>query len=528
MSTLPLTTPSLLGRASNLAAILGLAAAVPLAGCTDVAGDSDEPEGEVRATEQAVQSAVYPSVASAITGAGQSRTQSETAAAVTNYNGQQIVMVAYNDDTDTEPNITFTETTRTTCTGATLAGYSYSTNAGTTWTKGAKLAPPSGWSILWGDPAATASTKNPRYVYFTNLAAPTSKWPASGCFEGSFSAGATPLGGACIARSTDGGKTFGFGAQACVTNQNHFYDGASMATAPNGAVYAAFLDVDASRIDVWKATSETASFTLIASNPFPGYVMASHPRIKVGADNKLILVAQDQYGALRLTRWNGSVWDSPIFMGTAALYPTVTLSSPTDPSIDIRTGPQFSFDIGAPSAAGGDAIRILYAYENWHMNNDLQLEVSHCAADLTSCGWHQIGASSGWHYPPTGWPANTGDVFNPSIAYSGGKWKISFLSREMYLFGTNQIALLGADLRVGSGNVESLGNIAQISYTEQPCSDLRGYWGDYDHMVPLGFDAASGKERFLRPMSDSTSGYGACTRWQYTSTPLHLASLRFF
>lgn len=533
MSVLDSLTRTLTFRAPGVAALLGLALTLPLAGCTGSPDDPEEAdEEEIGEASEAVQSAVWPAVAAAITTPSQSRTQSETAVALGNASGFQNVVVAYNDESGTEATIAYTSSTRDVCTGATLAGFSYSLNQGATWTKGTKLSPPSGWAILWGDPAATGSSHNASYVFFSSLAAPMSKWPVSGCWSGSMvppNLVDSPLGGACIARSSDGGQTFSFlAAQPCLSNQGHFYDGGAMAVTPNGGVYAAYEDVVTAKIDVWFAPTETSQLSLLASNPFPGKSIQSHPRIRATSDNKLIVLAQDGNGALWISKWSGSSWSTPTFVGNAALYPSVALSAPDDPSITVRTGPQFSFDIGATSAAGNDPIRILYAYRNPNFGNVLQLDVSYCNSDLTACGVPNAASWSGWHYPPVSWPSNTGDVFNPAITASGNQWKISFLSREMYAFGTSQVALLGADLRqTGS---KALINIAQISYAERPCPDNRGYWGDYDGMVGLGVDLLTGKQRFLRPMSDSTSsngGFGGCTRWQYTSDPLHLTSFRF-
>lgn len=522
MSTIDPRDPA--RRAPSFAVLLGLTISLPIAGCTGIPEqDSSEDEDVAEASEPVV-AAVSPAFASAVTSPAQSRTQSETAVAL----GTNTVMVAYNDESATEATITYTSSTRTVCTGATLAGYSYSVNQGNTWTKGPKLAPPSGWAILWGDPAATGSLHNSSYVYFSNLAAPNAKWPVSGCWDGSFGAPGTPLGGACIARSSDGGHTFGFlASQPCLTNQNHFYDGGAMTSASNGNIYAAFLDVDTDRIDVWKATTETSQFTLLA-NPFPGISIASHPRMKTTSDNNLIVVAQDGNGNLWINRLVGSTWGSPLSIGNAALYPTVFLSAADDPNINVRTGPQFSLDIGASSQGRNDPIRVLYAYKNPNYSNALQLDVATCAIDLSSCTTWNSANWSGWHYPPVGWPGNTGDVFNPTITYSLNQWKISFLSREMYAFGTSQVALLGADLR--QTGARALINIAQLSAVERPCPDNRGYWGDYDGMVPLGIDLATGKQRFLRPISDSTGpsgGFEGCSRSEYTSNPLHVTALRF-
>src|SRR5260370_199903 len=58
------------------------------------------------------------------------------------------------------------------------------------------------------------------------------------------------IGGACIARSTDFGKSFT--SYQCIHQPAYdFYDGGHMASGPNGDIYAAYVDVSTSKVDIW-------------------------------------------------------------------------------------------------------------------------------------------------------------------------------------------------------------------------------------------------------------------------------------
>src|SRR5262249_26844036 len=130
--------------------------------------------------------------------------QSETAVNVSNFAAKSVITVSSNDGTDTDATILYTSSTRKVLKGTSLMGWSYSQDSGATWKFGGKLAPPAGWSVLWGDPAITRSHLDQRYVFLSNLAIPDSKFPAGG-IDGPVN---SYMGGACIARSTDGGITF--------------------------------------------------------------------------------------------------------------------------------------------------------------------------------------------------------------------------------------------------------------------------------------------------------------------------------
>jgi hypothetical protein len=106
-------------------------------------------------------------------------TQSETASAVAFARGQDVFVVTYNDDTD-DGKITYSATDRVVFRGASLLGWSYSTDRGKTWTYGGKVKPPKGIGALWGDPAIVVSRTNYSRVYISSLAIGQSKIPVTG------------------------------------------------------------------------------------------------------------------------------------------------------------------------------------------------------------------------------------------------------------------------------------------------------------------------------------------------------------
>jgi hypothetical protein len=216
--------------------------------------------------------------------------QSETIINVSNLNGSTLATAAYNDETNTSKTITYTSTTRTVLTGASLMGWSNSTNSGQTWAYGGKVLPNEAWPVIWGDPAMTSSFRNQSYVFLSNLAVPASKMPEGGiqCDVNNQGCFYTALGGACIARSTDGGQHFSL--YQCVTNNNDFYDGGSMVDAGDGEIFSAYVDVATSQIDVWRTPDENSQFQMIAT-PFPNLEIYTHPRLRADRGTASIYVA---------------------------------------------------------------------------------------------------------------------------------------------------------------------------------------------------------------------------------------------
>ena len=239
------------------------------------------------------------------------------------------------------------------------------------------MSSPPAWPVLWGDPAITSDFADQRYVFISNLAIPASKMPADG-ISGPVN---NYIGGACIARSDDGGVSFAI--QQCLTNNLDFYDGGSMAAAGmsgNRSVFAAFVDVDTNQIDVWASPSDTGTFKRLP-NPFPGMEMISHPHLRFSrAAGSLYVGALDSLGQVYLNRYHGGSWGRPVLASfQTAGNPDIRFSDRT-----LRTAPQFSFDVGAPSQNGNDEVRTLYTVRDPN-SRKLYVRGSFCDEDLTNC-----------------------------------------------------------------------------------------------------------------------------------------------
>ena len=189
-----------------------------------------------------------------------------------------------------------------------------------------------------GRSRTTTSGANYSVVFMANLAMPASKFPAGGVhgYVNTETDEAPYVGGGCIAKSTDGGKTFA--NYQCVSNtqpiegvpdssQGHFYDGGSMASNRAGEVFIAYVDVAASTADVYRSPNSSGIFAPIPT-PFPGLTVASHVRLRTGPDNSLYAAAQvsgsDGGLYVYLNRYFNGSWGRPVqASNNCVLYPAI-------------------------------------------------------------------------------------------------------------------------------------------------------------------------------------------------------------
>lgn len=256
--------------------------------------------------------------------------QAETGINVSFLGTSSVVSVVYNDFTNEVPAfIIYPPGNRQILPGASLAGWSVSTDGGGSFHYGGKLTPPAGWDVLWGDPSVTGSRLDHHYAYMSSLAVPHWKYPVPGPITGPINAF---LGGACIGRSTDGGATYTAAAADCLTRNGDFYDGGSMVTDNSGNVYASFVDVTTNSIDVWRAPGDGTPFALLPSQPFYAgtpfaKVIFSHPRLRYDVFNGYLYAmalggpgvslpgpgggGSDDLETLYIDWWNGTSWAGP-------------------------------------------------------------------------------------------------------------------------------------------------------------------------------------------------------------------------
>jgi hypothetical protein len=468
-----------------------------------------------------------------------SGTQSETSATTALVGTTTRIVVTFNDDTNDGTSITYTSTGRHINSGASNMGWSYSDNGGATWNYGGKVKPPSGWPVLWGDPAVTTSQTNYSVVFMSNLAIPSGKFPSGG-IDGSVDpfAPESCLGGACIAKSTDSGKTFAI--YQCVTNttpvegvgdatQGHFYDGGSMVASNSGEVFASFVDVATQQIDVYRSPSDSGTFKLIAP-PFPGMYVAAHPRMRAARDGSVYVAAQvigsDQNTYVYLNRYSGGSWGKPIQASShpTVFYDSIDFGTTVDGSeLTLRVGNSMSYDVGASSPDGSDAIRLLYLRQDSHSNGPRYIDASACYADLHSCA-----PVPQWSFKGGG-PGNSQvDVINPEVVAWPGfiglppTWQASWA----YHYGkTNTVNVSRATLGYFPDSDNPIVIIpVDILQNTPVCSDSgRGYWGDYDSMLQVGWQGTSSV--WMRFLADSSQG--CPTRWFYLGETQHLQQANY-
>jgi hypothetical protein len=481
--------------------------------------------------------------------------QSETAIAVaTTLNGNSSIVVTFNDGTDNEANgfIDYTDTTRSIHPGASLMGWSQSTDGGQTFAYRGKLQPPleQGWAVLWGDPAITTQTSSPDdpNVFIGNLAISAIPFglQGGGSIDGSVIG---VVDGACVARSQDGGTTFSLFQcmnrptchncilcsgtaddtehQPCTNNamcpashpycRGEFYDGGSMAGTSSGDVFYAVHDVTAGTPDVW--WSNGGNPFILLGRPFqPDAGFVTHPRVRYDSYRDRVYIAQQYLVAggvtnVAATYFENHNWASPRY----AILGSLTV--PLQPAVDtsnglVRTADQFSFDIGA------DEIRFFVNTKNTNTGN-LSLRIVSCTPELTDCHVeYAFGLSP------------VADRVNPLIrvwpndpAGTGERWAIQYQTSDTVPVGTIGIARAVLDspeapvvpLTLVPGRGTCPTNAPPGVYTTN-------YWGDYDDLQPVDRDTL-GRVRFITAFTQS---YDGCSKqWAYTAESQHVNATVF-
>jgi hypothetical protein len=486
--------------------------------------------------------------------ASQPANQAETGINISAIGGDsRVETVTYNDETgEVGPFVTYSLTSRSIFPGYSLMGWSSRTrttaNPEPPWNH-AKLRPPAGAAVLWGDPSITSHAGLPNVVLMTSLMAPTAKFPLP-FFDGSAAIGCSPLGGACVARSTDGGVTFSpvncfsdtrdTGVNTCPApfepTKGHFFDGSSSAITKVGTTFVgfvSFVDTDLHRESVWKMDDVTSA----PAHPFvrdPSRLGAMGDTGDDGLHGDLAEIGTHE----RLRADGADLWkmsrdgtdlkvnihgQNRMFTVAAENVETqgFNVSFPPDSvmrPVVVRTGPQFAFDIGL-NEAGQREMRFIYAARE---GNQSFMQGGFCTIDLSHCEQPMA-----WRFPPAGRPVE----FHPTIKFGvndpatgRGSWRVTVDAIRQ----DNGVSVFSGDL-IGSATTPFVATaLVPIAVTDSvpPCPDLRissnnsssGYWGDYDDMA---FDPIS--KTFVRAFTDSSR---LCTfREQFTSTNVHVSTV---
>jgi hypothetical protein len=450
--------------------------------------------------------------------------QAETAMSVNRFGiFTGVVTVTYNDATD-QPPVKYTTTTRETRKGASHLGWSYSVDYGKTWTYGGRLTPSDAWPILWGDPAITHSVRDQRNVYIASLAVPKAKLDLApqGKIDGGLE---NYIGGACIARSTDGGRTFSL--YQCLQSTDadatgDFFDGGHMASDAAGNLYAAWANIDRRTVQVWRAVGENGTFQRLSPDPFGGQMMAGHPRLRVNLETgELFVMATNLSGELLIDRWNGSGWSPPWHTGMYA-QGVVCMPGPScNGAIALRAHPQFSFDIGA-FGASNDHIRMMFTRRA--ASGRTYIAGAGCMLADQAC-----------FYIPQ-WGTGEADAsrayssLNPLIrAYrssamaAAGEPSLWMGSHSTFNEATGRMSFVmgGVGFLQGQNNQQFFLYLPIYQLKDRVlCADQRGYWGDYDDLQAIG--PVPPRESILFGRTFSVSEPACSYRWTFTSAPLRV------
>jgi hypothetical protein len=427
--------------------------------------------------------------------------------------------VATYNAVDSPPNLVYTNTTRTIRRNTSLMGWANWRLTDGVITNEGRVRPPPGWAVLWGDPAIARNSGNSNLLYIANLGIPNLKFPTSEMIEGPVDPAGLPasfcgsfLGGACIARSTNDGQSFTVSASDCLQRTDstcpggHFYDGGSLASSGSGRMFAAFNDVTTSRHDVYQAQSMTGSFQRISDF---GIAVSLHPRIRwgarfptgtdsTGALYMLYVTTALQLGIARYDGGGNLTGPWTIASWSSNVFPTFNNVNLADRFI--RLGPEYDFDIGF-NESGVREIRIVYSVADG--NGRIHMNGASCTVNFPNFTCAPKGAL--WS---TSAMFSTTHQWNSHIAFGqtpngANTWQVSFYNSVM---GTNNVELWKMKL-----SNAGMGPVTRQETAQVACPDLRGYWGDYDNVVP-SFG------QFLRLFTDSS--HSSCVQQQFTANPM--------
>lgn len=492
-------------RASRKAALAGVALALGTAGagCGEYEGEDGSPVG-TDGIEQ-LQSALLEGARISTDSAAPNELQSESSSTVQLTTGFGYTGFNAGDSA----HLTFpTTTSRRICKGTSALGFNVRNANGAFNSTMSRLAVPSGYSVLWSDPAMGAAADS---VYFAMLGSPTDRFNvASGnqdCWTNSNGASASPmLSGACIFRSTSQTLTPNFGSNVtCVRTANDFYDGGSLSGDPFGgnAIIASFWNITQNRVDVWRGPSPSWTRT---ATPFATQNIGGHPLAAGG----VAVVVPDSVGNLWISNYhsNTNTWSNPISVG-GPVAPSTTLSDGTN----IRqVGFSFVF-------AGQLSFNVPYTFYVAYMKavagGKTQIRVTSCTMDSVGFGGNINVCGD---LPALATPT-TSNAFMPALASAhvmlpGAQTpdvhtRLSYFSDE---------GLSNGNVQLRSFNFNNPSAQA-VTPAQRTCPDNRSYWGDYDDMFVV--DDFTPNPTFVRPYTDSTDT--TCSRQTYTANPQHVS-----
>jgi hypothetical protein len=383
-----------------------------------------------------------------------------------------VVVVGYNDKTEPTdtPKATYPAgrnvSEREVARGVSLMGWSFSTDGGRSFTYGGRVAPPPGWSVLWGDPAmAKVNTSDPN-VYYANLGGSTAAFDAAEALENdandTIHNSVPPIDGWCLARSTDRG--INFSNPVCVPA---FGDGGTIAAAMNAGRREVFLTGLIGPQRVWKFDGDATPMTVTELPPAtlpPNAFCGSHPRVRASG-GFLYLVCRASNGQIVGNRLDiaTSTWQTPRVIAPASMLPGL-------PSI--RIAPAVSFDVGT-NFDDEPKVRTMFMVDEGGAAA-MAIVTVECQPDLTGCqeitGWSTRGVA--------------GFESAPSLRFIGfGKWMVGYWNEAGAGVGTNAGFL--DTVTHTSGGLPIL-RTKVVEPPVFPCRQAGSYWGDYNEIDTYG------------------------------------------
>jgi len=298
-----------------------------------------------------------------------------------------------------------------------------------------------------------------------------------------------------------------------------------MASSPSGEVFAAFRRCLPPRRLTCGAVPMATSLSSGSRTPFPGYVVASHPRLRI-APTARYMPPPDSCQTLRPAAYyvlsqplhRRAIGRQPTQPATrTVVYPSVDFGSNVQGSaLDNLDGTAVLLRCGAASEGGGDASACSIPAETRTLG-------AFCAGCSVRSGSSRAAAifPAGDSEPAS---QRSQSSVNPILL----RGRVSSACPDLAsvvripLWQASDIGLCGPR-NLGYADGQAFTIPVDIVQNTPVCSDTRGYWGDYDDMLLTGFTATAAATG-VRFVTDSSKG---CTSDGIFGQTQHVQASRY-
>ncbi|GMV17234.1 MAG: hypothetical protein AMXMBFR56_54580 [Polyangiaceae bacterium] len=397
--------------------------------------------------------------------------------------------------------------------GASIMGWSYSTNAGLTWSAPGKIYPDAVFgdpmAVLWSDPALAVGMTNKRLVAYASLSVSTERfdqhtgggdvffgWPPAINLPNNI------IDGLCVALSFTGGVSFpalvckvpdGIGAAGT--------DQTTIAIGRDDTIYTAVEDVSAARTRLFKVVFGSDFDLSLEEIPMPTAMgnFSRGPELRRDQEGEVFLAATDQFTSreVRLCRVTP---DGCLYLGevTAATQVFADLVGSSVSALPLRSG--VSVDFGVNHLASELGIReLVFVYSRKPTPDRTVVGATRCLSTLSTLLDCQ-------DVPEWGTEQRAGQHFQPNLEFvdkspeqngSRPDWRYAFyeVDRPGVASGHAQLTLATLGGAQPSTNPLTLQYRTLVAPDPRVCTAkyLYGasseYWGDYmgfTALAPLG------------------------------------------